>query len=117
MRWSAPRSSASRSPTRTARHSRVVPVAALRGGCGYDARASSGSNYGPENEDLLTAIEDRRAAIEELDGSDQIPTDALTASGSGLDPHISPDYALLQVPRVADARGSTCRSCATSWSL
>jgi len=74
-------------------------------GAGYDASASSGSNYGPENEDLITAIQDRRAAIEALDGTSDIPADALTASGSGLDPHISPEYALLQVPRVAEARG------------
>lgn len=78
---------------------------------GYDAGASSGSNYGPENEDLITAIEDRRAAIEQLDGPSAgsatggIPADALTASASGLDPHISPEYALLQVPRVAETRG------------
>lgn len=74
-------------------------------GDGYDAGASSGSNYGPENADLLAAIEDRRAAIEALEGTSEIPADALTASASGLDPHISPAYALLQVPRVAEARG------------
>ncbi|MEJ3403223.1 potassium-transporting ATPase subunit KdpC [Rathayibacter sp. YIM 133350] len=76
-------------------------------GDGYDGGASSGSNYGPENQDLLTAIADRRSAIEASDGAraDEIPADALTASGSGLDPHISPAYALLQVDRVADARG------------
>jgi K+-transporting ATPase ATPase C chain len=76
-------------------------------GAGYDGGASSGSNYGPENEDLITAIKDRQAAIEELDGVslEQIPADAVTASGSGLDPHISPAYARLQVPRVAEARG------------
>jgi len=74
-------------------------------GAGYDGAASSGSNYGPENEDLITAIGDRRAAIEELDGTTDIPADALTASASGLDPHISPAYARLQVPRIAAARG------------
>jgi K+-transporting ATPase ATPase C chain len=76
-------------------------------GDGYDASASSGSNYGPENNDLLTAIDERRAAIVELDGvpADSIPADALTASGSGLDPHISAAYALLQVARVAETRG------------
>lgn len=76
-------------------------------GAGYDAGASSGSNYGPENEDLIAAIGDRQAAIEELDGvgAEQVPADAVTASGSGLDPHISPEYARLQVPRVAEARG------------
>lgn len=76
-------------------------------GSGYDGAASSGSNYGPENADLIAAIEERRAAIAEFDGVDpsEIPADALTASSSGLDPHISPEYALLQVVRVAEARG------------
>jgi K+-transporting ATPase ATPase C chain len=76
-------------------------------GDGYDGSASSGSNYGPENEDLIAAIEERTATIGELDGvsPDSIPADALTASGSGLDPHISPEYAQLQVARVAEASG------------
>jgi K+-transporting ATPase ATPase C chain len=76
-------------------------------GDGYDGGASSGSNYGPENADLIAAITDRREAIAELEGVDpaEIPADALTASASGLDPHISPEYARLQVARVADARG------------
>ena len=76
-------------------------------GSGYDAGASSGSNLGPENTDLVTAIADRQAAIEALDSVqlDEIPADAVTASASGLDPHISPEYALLQVPRIAAARG------------
>ncbi|WAC67084.1 potassium-transporting ATPase subunit KdpC [Agrococcus sp. SL85] len=75
-------------------------------GDGYDGGASSGSNLGPENEDLVAAIEERRAAIAALEGVDPaaVPADALTASGSGLDPHISPVYARLQVPRVAEAR-------------
>jgi K+-transporting ATPase ATPase C chain len=76
-------------------------------GDGYDGGASSGSNLGPENPDLIAAIEERRAAIAELEGVDvsEIPADAVTASASGLDPHISPAYARLQVPRVAAARG------------
>ncbi|GAA1958637.1 potassium-transporting ATPase subunit KdpC [Microbacterium deminutum] len=76
-------------------------------GEGYDGGASSGSNLGPENPDLISAIEDRRAAIASFEGVDpgQIPADALTASASGLDPDISPAYALLQVDRVARARG------------
>ncbi|RIJ18615.1 potassium-transporting ATPase subunit KdpC [Clavibacter nebraskensis] len=76
-------------------------------GDGYDASASSGSNLGPENDDLVSSIEDRKAAIAESDGVDPatIPADALTASASGLDPHISPEYAREQVARVADARG------------
>jgi len=76
-------------------------------GAGYDGGASSGSNYGPENPDLVSAIQDRKSAIESLESvtASEIPADALTASASGLDPHISPAYALLQVPRVAAARG------------
>ncbi|MCW3492891.1 potassium-transporting ATPase subunit KdpC [Microbacterium sp. SSM24] len=76
-------------------------------GDGYDGGASSGSNLGPENSDLVTAIEDRLAAIAELERVDvsEIPADAVTASGSGLDPHISPAYAQLQVPRIAAERG------------
>jgi K+-transporting ATPase ATPase C chain len=76
-------------------------------GDGYDGSASSGSNLGPENDDLVSSIEDRKAAIAESDGVDPatIPADALTASASGLDPHISPEYAREQVARVAEARG------------
>lgn len=75
-------------------------------GDGYDGGASSGSNLGPENADLVSSIEERRTAIAAFEGvdPDEIPADALTASASGLDPHISPDYARLQVPRVAAAR-------------
>lgn len=76
-------------------------------GDGYDGAGSSGSNLGPENPDLVDAIAERKAAIAEREGADpsEVPADAVTASGSGLDPHISVAYALLQVPRVAEARG------------
>ena len=76
-------------------------------GDGYDGGASSGSNYGPENEDLIAAITERREAIAALNGvaPESVPADALTASASGLDPHISPEYARLQVERVAEANG------------
>jgi K+-transporting ATPase ATPase C chain len=76
-------------------------------GDGYDAGASSGSNWGPENADLIAAIEQRKAQVAEFNGVDEadVPADAVTASASGLDPHISPAYALLQVARVAEARG------------
>lgn len=76
-------------------------------GDGYDGAASSGSNLGPENPDLIAAIDERKAAIAEREdvSPSEIPADAVTASGSGLDPHISVAYALLQVPRVAEARG------------
>lgn len=74
-------------------------------GDGYDGGASSGSNLGPDNPDLLKAVEQRRAAILREDGPGAVPADAVTASGSGLDPHVSPEYALRQVDRVAEARG------------
>jgi len=76
-------------------------------GAGYDGSASSASNYGPENKDLIKAITQRQAAIEKSDGvtAAQIPADAVTASASGLDPDISEAYALIQVNRVAQARG------------
>ncbi|MGC0418003.1 potassium-transporting ATPase subunit C [Embleya sp. AB8] len=74
---------------------------------GYDALASGASNYGPENPTLIQAIKDRRARVAAFNGvaPDRVPVDALAASGSGLDPHISKTYALLQVDRVAHARG------------
>ncbi|MEV6818819.1 potassium-transporting ATPase subunit KdpC [Nocardiopsis dassonvillei] len=76
-------------------------------GDGHDAGASGGSNLGPENPELVAAVEERREAVAAFEGvdPDRVPADALTASASGLDPHISPEYALLQVPRVARERG------------
>jgi len=76
-------------------------------GDGYDGTSSGGSNLGPENPDLVASIGERQAAIAEREGvsPDAVPADAVTASGSGLDPHISVAYALLQVPRVAEERG------------
>ncbi|MFJ4677164.1 potassium-transporting ATPase subunit KdpC [Kitasatospora sp. NPDC088783] len=74
---------------------------------GYDPAASGASNLGPNSADLLKAVEERRAAVAAFDGVDpaDVPPDALTASGSGLDPHISVAYAREQVDRVAAARG------------
>ncbi|MFI8634051.1 K(+)-transporting ATPase subunit C [Microbacterium sp. NPDC077663] len=76
-------------------------------GDGYDGGASSGSNLGPENADLVAAIAECKAAIAEREGVPEsaVPADAVTASASGLDPHISPAYASIQVDRVAEARG------------
>jgi len=76
-------------------------------GVGYDPLSTSASNLGPENEDLIEAIKERRATAARLDGVDPstVPPDALLASGSGLDPHISPAYASQQVARVAKERG------------
>lgn len=77
-------------------------------GSGYDAAASSGSNLGPLSETLLDTIDDRVRAYRLTNGLDDqvpVPVDAVTASGSGLDPHISVANARLQAPRVASARG------------
>ena len=73
-------------------------------GDGYDAMSSSASNLGPTNPDLLAAVDERRDAYRDANGA-AAPVDAVTASGSGLDPHISPANARLQAPRVAEARG------------
>jgi K+-transporting ATPase ATPase C chain len=68
---------------------------------------SSGSNYGPLNPALLEAVQARIKALQEADPANQapIPVDLVTASGSGLDPHMSPAAAAYQVGRVARARG------------
>lgn len=89
-------------PFAEARYLHPRPSAA---GDGYDASASSGSNLGPLNPDLKTAVAERAAAIRAEDGAGVIPADAVTASGSGLDPDISPAYARLQAQRIATARG------------
>jgi K+-transporting ATPase ATPase C chain len=75
-------------------------------GQGYDPLSTSASNLGPENADLIAAIKERRETAAQLDGvnPDQVAPDALLASGSGLDPHISPAYAAEQVARVARER-------------
>jgi K+-transporting ATPase ATPase C chain len=72
-----------------------------------DPSTSGGSNQGGFSTKLLTAVEQRRALIAAREGVDpsRVPADAVTASGSGLDPHISPAYAQLQVARVARVTG------------
>ena len=77
-------------------------------GNGYDAASSGGSNLGPTSQKLNDAVKDRIAQYRKENGlseSEPVPADAATASGSGLDRHISPRNAELQTPRVAKARG------------
>lgn len=76
-------------------------------GEGYDGMASAASNLGPTNHELLDAVAERVSEYRTLNGlaDDQaVPVDAVTSSGSGLDPHISIANARLQAPRVASAR-------------
>jgi K+-transporting ATPase ATPase C chain len=77
-------------------------------GSGYDAASSGGSNLGPLSKKLMDGIEQRASEYRARNGlspDTKVPVDAVTTSGSGLDPHISVENALLQAPRVARARG------------
>ena len=91
-------------PFAEARYLHPRPSAA---GDGYNAAGSSGSNLGPLNPDLAERVKTDADAIRADNGATVIPADAVTASGSGLDPDISPAYARLQASRVATARGLT----------
>ena len=73
---------------------------------GYDAANSGGSNLAPSNFALVAEIRARATVIAARDGAARPPVDLVTASSSGLDPHLSPEAALLQAPRIAAARGA-----------
>lgn len=76
-------------------------------GVDYNAASAGGSNHGPSNPIHLTAVRERLAAMTALEGvrASRVPSEMVTAGGSGLDPHIPPEAAALQVIRIAAARG------------
>ena len=74
-------------------------------GAGYDGASSSGTNLGPTNQRLLNNIKEAAEAAREENPTSPIPVDMVTASASGLDPHITPASAEFQVPRVSRERG------------
>ena len=73
----------------------------------YNAASAGGSNYGPSNPDHLKAVRERLTDVMKREdaSADQVPSEMVTTSGAGLDPHIPPEAADLQAPRVARARG------------
>ncbi len=72
---------------------------------GFNPMASGGSNAGPTNPDYLKTVGDRVKTLRDSGVTGKIPAELVQASASGLDPHVTPESALLQVPRIAKARG------------
>lgn len=83
------------------------PRPSATGEFGYNPATSGGSNLGATNPDLLKRVEERVKVLRDSGVSGNIPADLVLASASGLDPHISPEAAQVQIPRVAKARGLT----------
>ncbi|MFA5032510.1 MAG: potassium-transporting ATPase subunit KdpC [bacterium] len=73
----------------------------------YNASGSGGSNYGPSNKKFIEVVEERINSVKAINGitENSVPADMVLASASGLDPHISPENAMMQVKRVAGVRG------------
>lgn len=80
---------------------------------GYNPMGSGGSNAGPTNPDYLKTVADRVKALRETGVAGSVPADLVQASASGLDPHISPEAANVQIPRVARARGMSVEALTT----
>jgi len=90
-----------------ARHEYLHPRPSAAGKTGYDATSSGGTNKGPTDSDLAKSVADAVAAAraDRPGDSRPVPADLVTSSGSGLDPHLSPDAAEWQAARIAKARG------------